>query len=536
MMRRGIVHSALAAVIVAFSISPLSAQDNDRQLKILNASTAGSTLTINGVNFGTAPPVVNVNGAPLVVQSASQNTVIAVMPAPALQPGTYLLTVVRARRRGERDDEDASRFGAFDLSVGAVGPQGLVGPMGPAGPQGLTGATGAAGPQGIQGLAGAQGAKGDAGAQGPKGDTGLAGATGATGPQGAKGDAGVQGVAGPIGPAGPQGSQGEAGTPGVQGVPGAVGLQGAKGDAGVQGVAGPVGPAGPQGSQGEAGTPGVQGVAGPLGPAGPQGLTGTAGPQGATGPAGPQGLKGDTGLTGATGATGAQGLQGLQGVAGPTGASGANGLPGAKGDTGAQGLQGPQGSQGVQGPTGPADQCASRLLGFVAGKYYPPSLPLENPVTDSHADHLTNNAVVNLSVSVPGPGLIIWEANGRLTSYIPGGSPNGMVESYAYLAPTSGNYSTQLWGSAGNYAVARCVGANCQSAESFSLRLVVDVAQGSTAPVVATHCESFPCSLSWDLRAGAYGWDGSGEASINLMTATFYPTCHYPAMVRRDQP
>lgn len=231
------------------------------------------------------------------------------------------------------------------------------------------------------------------------------------------------------------------------------------------------------------------------GPTGPQGPPGPEGPQGAVGPAGP---------------VGPQGTQGSTGPEGPAG---------------------PQGPQGPQGATGPADACGSRLLGFVEGKYYPPSLPLENPVTDPSADYSTSHSEAGLSVTIPGEGLIVWDANGYMESYTT--SSNGSVSTYAYLAPTNGYWSTQVWGGPGNWAFARCRGAGCTNSESFSLRWAVEVLQGSTTP--GTHCLSFPCSLSWDLRSAVYGWDGGGSMHVNLMTATFYPTCHYPDMIRKRQ-
>jgi hypothetical protein len=43
---------------------------------------------------------------------------------PTLAPGTYLLVVLRAHREDDRDENNASRFGAFDLTIGGVGPLG----------------------------------------------------------------------------------------------------------------------------------------------------------------------------------------------------------------------------------------------------------------------------------------------------------------------------------------------------------------------------------------------------------------------------
>lgn len=82
--------------------------------------------------------------------------------------GDYRLTVATGRGERKRDQ--------YDLTIGAVGPQGepgetgAAGPPGPQGPQGATGAPGPAGPQGPQGATGAQGPEGPAG---PPGVAGL---------------------------------------------------------------------------------------------------------------------------------------------------------------------------------------------------------------------------------------------------------------------------------------------------------------------------------------------------------------------------
>ena len=123
--------------------------------------------------------------------------------------GDYRLTVSQGKKGKDRDD--------YDLTIGAVGPQGEQGLQGPVGPQGPVGADGATGPQGV---AGPQGAQGPTGSDGDKGDTG---------------DTGPQGVAGPIGPQGPAGADG---TNGVDGSDGATGPQGVAGPQGPQGLPG----------------------------------------------------------------------------------------------------------------------------------------------------------------------------------------------------------------------------------------------------------------------------------------------------------
>ncbi|NND60893.1 MAG: collagen-like protein [Gammaproteobacteria bacterium] len=192
----------------------------------------------------------------------------------------YLLTVYRNKKGPVCQHPPSKYCDEYDLTLGAVGPQGPAGPIGPQGPQGDAGP---AGPKGDQGLAGPPGPQGDPGPTGPQGDPGP------VGPQGA------QGNTGPAGPPGPKGDMGNAGPPGPQGNTGPAGPPGPKGDMGnagppgPQGNTGPAGPPGPQGNTGPAGPPGPQGNTGPAGPPGPQGNTGPAGPTGPQGPQGPQG-------------------------------------------------------------------------------------------------------------------------------------------------------------------------------------------------------------------------------------------------------
>lgn len=84
--------------------------------------------------------------------------------------------------------------------IGAIYPQGTVGPRGPQGIQGPAGPQGEKGdaftyedftPEQLEALTGPQGPQGIQGPQGPKGDKGDKGDTGATGPQGPAGPAGT---------------------------------------------------------------------------------------------------------------------------------------------------------------------------------------------------------------------------------------------------------------------------------------------------------------------------------------------------------
>lgn len=144
---------------------------------------------------------------------APTDTTIYCVTPQALAPGDYRLVV------SNKDSESYTNLSAstdrYDLTIGAVGPQGPTGATGAPGPTGATGAIGPTGATGPQGVAGATGPAGATGAQGVAGATGLAGATGATGAQGvagatgATGLAGEQGPQGPVGPAGPAGESGQ---------------------------------------------------------------------------------------------------------------------------------------------------------------------------------------------------------------------------------------------------------------------------------------------------------------------------------------
>ena len=145
---------------------------------ITSASINYSTnqITIKGSAFPTSKPSVVFNGTTLtVVGTPTATSITATLPTGVAQ-GTYTLTV--------------STSAVFDVTYGAVGPQGpqgATGATGPQGPTGLTGATGATGPQGPQGAKGATGPQGPTGLTGATGPAGPAGPTGATGPQGPTG-------------------------------------------------------------------------------------------------------------------------------------------------------------------------------------------------------------------------------------------------------------------------------------------------------------------------------------------------------------
>jgi Collagen triple helix repeat (20 copies) len=263
---RGVVTAAAVGILLFASVSRVFA-DQVPEIIHVDVDTPTRALIVEGHNFGTKTGWALLQGssgtilAQLVTGSWADDVIVAFLPA-TLQPGTYRLTVVRAKNGKAALDKADNAADEIDFTWGAQGPAGPAGPQGPAGPKGDPGAQGAAGPQGPAGPQGAQGPtgpKGDTGAVGPTGPLGPAGPVGATGPVGPAGPAGPVGAAGPVGPQGPAGPMGP------------------KGDVGPQGVAGPAGPQGPQGAQGPVGATGAPGAVGPIGPQGPQGPQGVPG-------------------------------------------------------------------------------------------------------------------------------------------------------------------------------------------------------------------------------------------------------------------
>lgn len=122
-------------------------------IPILTVNSATMNYGANQVTFsggGFEPlkkaPTVLFNGAPLKIDSYTDSQIVATLP-PNTTAGTYAMIV--ANSIGE--------FNGFDLTYGAVGPQGLTGAQGPAGPQGPEGIMGNPGPQGPAGPTGPAG-------------------------------------------------------------------------------------------------------------------------------------------------------------------------------------------------------------------------------------------------------------------------------------------------------------------------------------------------------------------------------------------
>ena len=155
-------------------------QRSDQQLVILSAISdrTSETLTIRGLNFGTATPHVFAEQNAMAVLSATATEIVVVLPA-TVPDGTYLLTVMRGKGAVDRDSfhfttQSAAQSLAGPAGAdGAMGPQGPAGAPGPAGPAGPAGAVGPQGPAGVMGPMGPIGPMGPAGPQGPAGTGGL---------------------------------------------------------------------------------------------------------------------------------------------------------------------------------------------------------------------------------------------------------------------------------------------------------------------------------------------------------------------------
>jgi microcystin-dependent protein len=139
------------------------------------------TLLIMGNDFDFGKPLAVELGdlGALVIVSATATQIVAELPD-GLPYGDYLVTVSTGKGQSQNDE--------YDLTLGAVGPQGETGPQGPQGETGPQGPQGETGPQGPQGVPGPRGAEGATGPQGPQGEIGPQGPQGETGPVGGVGD------------------------------------------------------------------------------------------------------------------------------------------------------------------------------------------------------------------------------------------------------------------------------------------------------------------------------------------------------------
>jgi hypothetical protein len=146
------------------------------------ANSAETQLTVTGANFTTSGNTVSFGAyGNLAIVSQNATTIVATLPAPAVAPGSYLVTVTNSK----------AQIASLAVTIGAVGPQGAQGQAGAAGPAGAQGPAGVTGPQGPAGATGPQGPDGATGPQGPAGAVGPQGPAGVTGPQGPAGSGGA---------------------------------------------------------------------------------------------------------------------------------------------------------------------------------------------------------------------------------------------------------------------------------------------------------------------------------------------------------
>lgn len=140
-------HLAYFGVVVLSSLFAAAATPVVNN-SVINYGVTPNQITINGSGFQpqSAAPTVLFNNSTLTVVSFTNMQVVANLPS-GTSAGSYRLRITNSQ----------GNFYEFDVTYGAVGPQGPVGPQGaigatgPAGPQGTTGATGPTGPQGPPG-------------------------------------------------------------------------------------------------------------------------------------------------------------------------------------------------------------------------------------------------------------------------------------------------------------------------------------------------------------------------------------------------
>ena len=125
--------SALLVIAPAVAASPVIGD--------VVVNPTATDITVTGVNFGTATPLVSIGNYPaqLAIMAHSATQVVAALPN-GIPPGSYLLSVTAPGKGGGTDE--------FWLTIGAAGPQGPAGQQGFAGPQGPQGPQGAQGPGG----------------------------------------------------------------------------------------------------------------------------------------------------------------------------------------------------------------------------------------------------------------------------------------------------------------------------------------------------------------------------------------------------
>ena len=152
--RKHVAVAALAALVMGFMIVSVDLAGQDGTIvapvpppvvRSVRIDTGSHTITIEGLNLGTAVPLVRLDLTDLNVQTATSQLVVADLPA-AISPGSYLLSLSPGPSYG--------RQVLFEVAVGLDGAAGAQGPPGAPGPIGPPGPPGPAGPQGPEGPAG----------------------------------------------------------------------------------------------------------------------------------------------------------------------------------------------------------------------------------------------------------------------------------------------------------------------------------------------------------------------------------------------
>jgi hypothetical protein len=117
----------LLTSLLAFAAAPVMPVVNN---DIINYSVSPNTIAVNGSGFkpSTTAPIVLFNNVTLTLVSSSNTDIVANLPT-GTQAGSYRLRITNSQGNAYE----------FDVTYGAVGPQGPIGPQGPMGPTGPTG-------------------------------------------------------------------------------------------------------------------------------------------------------------------------------------------------------------------------------------------------------------------------------------------------------------------------------------------------------------------------------------------------------------
>jgi hypothetical protein len=120
--------------------------------KVTFTTTTPVQMDIYGKNFGSVPPLVMLDeiAQPVGLYTDTHVVVTAVSPS-TLPAGSYRL-VLSNKNLAEVGDQMTAEFEVTMGAVGPQGPQGATGPRGSTGAAGSTGATGAQGPTGSSGI------------------------------------------------------------------------------------------------------------------------------------------------------------------------------------------------------------------------------------------------------------------------------------------------------------------------------------------------------------------------------------------------